>query len=130
MINLSPFYSFIGVNQSLPTTAYIKMIDIWMICSMLYPFFVVFLYSILEVLKNKSNSVKTASDDLVDSDQKYIIKKSGGGWIDLSKKNLSAVRIVSCILDWGLPLVVTIFIIIYWTFGVVNYYFSDIEHVC
>ena len=41
-------------------TAYIKMIDIWMIFSMFYPFLVVSLYSIMEVLKNKKNNVKTA----------------------------------------------------------------------
>ena len=38
-----------GISQSLPKTGYIKMIDIWMIFTMSYPFLVIFLYSCLEV---------------------------------------------------------------------------------
>ena len=53
--------SFIGVSQSLPMTAYIKMIDVWMIFTMMYPFCVVTLYSVMEVLKNKMTNTKTAA---------------------------------------------------------------------
>ena len=30
--------SFIGISNSLPTTSYVKMIDVWMIVSMVLPF--------------------------------------------------------------------------------------------
>ena len=30
--------SFLGISQSLPSTSYIKLIDIWMIFTMIYPF--------------------------------------------------------------------------------------------
>ena len=59
--------SFIGVSQSLPMTAYIKMIDVWMIFAMMYPFCVVTLYSVMEALKNKKTNTKTAALDCLDT---------------------------------------------------------------
>ena len=53
---LSAISSFIGVSQSLPATAYIKMIDVWMIFTMIYPFVVVTLYAIKEVIQKKISS--------------------------------------------------------------------------
>ena len=47
-----------GISQSLPKTGYIKMIDIWMIFTMSYPFLVIFLYSCLEVTLYLFISVK------------------------------------------------------------------------
>ena len=82
---------------------------------MLYPFLVVSLYSILEVLKNKKNKIKTAAGD----------------WIDKGNLlNSNTFKIVSFLLDWGLPLLVTIFIILYCTLGLVNYTSSDVENIC
>ena len=101
------------MSQSLPSTAYIKMIDIWMIFSMLYPFFVVLIYAILEVLEHTQNKVKTAVGDwMIEIDQGKLL------------------RTVSTILDWGLPLLVTTFIILYWTLGLVNYTWPDIDNIC
>ena len=37
--------SFIGISQTLPTTAYVKMVDVWMIVSMIVPFLEVALHS-------------------------------------------------------------------------------------
>ena len=92
-------------------TSYIKMIDIWMIFSMLYPFLVVSLYSIMEVLKNKNNKIVTAAGD----------------WVE--KGQLKTVKTISFLLDWGLPLLVTTFIFFYCTLGLVNYS-SDVENIC
>ena len=38
-----------GISQSLPQTGYVKMIDIWMIFTMSYPFFVIACYCGIEV---------------------------------------------------------------------------------
>ena len=103
------------MSQSLPTTSYIKMIDIWMIFSMLYPFFVVSLYSIMEVLKNKKNKIQT----------------SAGDWIEKGHlMNSRSVKTVAFLLDWGLPLLVIIFIIIYCSLGLVNYTYPDVDNIC
>ena len=41
--------SFMGISQSLPMTGYIKMIDIWMIFTMSYPFLVISLHCLQQV---------------------------------------------------------------------------------
>ena len=38
-----------GISEGLPKTGYIKMIDIWTIFALSYPFSVIALYSALEV---------------------------------------------------------------------------------
>ena len=40
-----------GISNSLPVTGYIKMVDIWMITTMAYPFSVIVLHCALEVSK-------------------------------------------------------------------------------
>ena len=42
--NILVTFSFMGISQSLPMTGYIKMIDIWMIFTMSYPFVVISLH--------------------------------------------------------------------------------------
>merc|ERR1719445_2993860 len=42
---------FISVSQSLPPTAYVKMIDIWLIFSQLIPFVEVLLHTYLDALR-------------------------------------------------------------------------------
>ena len=39
-----------GISQSLPQTGYVKMIDIWMIFTMSYPFFVIACHCGIEVI--------------------------------------------------------------------------------
>ena len=96
-------------------TAYIKMIDIWMIFAMMYPFCVVSLYSVIEALKNTKTKSQISSDAFTESR-------------DLKKNN--TIRIVSFLLDWGLPLLVIIFIIGFWAAGLANNASSKITNVC
>ena len=44
--------SFVGISQSLPTTSYIKMVDIFMIFTMVFPFVEVCLHATKQVLLN------------------------------------------------------------------------------
>ena len=44
-------HSFIGLSSSLPTTSYVKMIDVWMIFTMTFPLFEVSLHTYKEILK-------------------------------------------------------------------------------
>ena len=46
--------SFMGISSSLPQTAAVKMIDIWMIFTMMYPFTGVMLQSYLQVTRGTS----------------------------------------------------------------------------
>ena len=84
-------------------TAYIKMIDIWMIFAMIYPFSVVTLLAILEFLKGQDQDVPVA---MKIEKRTWKIKK--------------VVNMVNFMLDIGLPVIVTIFIIIFWILGINN----------
>jgi hypothetical protein len=97
-----------GVMQSLTVTAYIKMVDIWILFTMFYPFLSVSLYTIKELLKNK-------------------VKKVSGSWVEDDERKII---IVDYLLSWGLPLLMSIFTIIYWTVGLLNYVYPDLHSVC
>ena len=44
---------FIGIFKSLPNTAYIKLIDVWLICCLLMPFCEVLLHTSADFLRNR-----------------------------------------------------------------------------
>ena len=73
------------------------MIDVWMIFTMMYPFSAVTLYSVLEFLKEDDHNIPVP--------------------LDTSKRNIRAVRFL---LDYGLPSLASIFIIIFWLLGIIN----------
>ena len=93
-------------------TAYIKMIDIWMIITMLYPFSVVTLYSVMEFFKD---------DDLTTPAPFYPPAHSR------SKKTI---KITTFLLDFGLPVVVMIFIIFFWVLGIINTKTTSLHNTC
>ena len=84
-------------------TAYIKMIDIWMIFAMIYPFSIVTLYSILEFLKGQDQDIPVG------------MKIEKRNW-----KIKKVVKIINFLLGLGLPVLVIIFIIIFWILGLIN----------
>ena len=94
-------------------TAYIKMIDVWMIFTMLYPFCVVTLYSVLEFLKMK------------DQDIPVPVKNENKKW-----KVSKVVNLINFLLDFGLPVIVIIFIIIFWILGINNKNSPEIRKSC
>ena len=47
---------FISVMQSLPKTAYIKHIDIWLVICQLFPFAQIFLLTAMETLREGNGS--------------------------------------------------------------------------
>ena len=49
-------FSFIGISQTLPTTPYIKLIDIWMIFTMTFLFLEVLPHSTKDILRISKGS--------------------------------------------------------------------------
>ena len=94
-------FSFIGVSSSLPMTAYIKMIDVWMIFTMMYPFCIVTLYSIMELIKDDDICIS-----FMQGEQK--------------NKRQRTIKAVNCVLDYGLPLMAFLFIVIFCVLGFIN----------
>ena len=94
-------------------TAYIKMIDMWMIFTMLYPFCVVTLYSVLQFLVGQDQDIPVA------------MKIEKTNW-----KIKGAAKFVNFLLDFGLPAIVIMFIIIFWILGIANTASTKINHSC
>ena len=46
---------FISVSNNLPTTAYVKMIDVWLIFNLLLPFILVLLHTYMDSLRTETN---------------------------------------------------------------------------
>ena len=46
-------FSFIGISSGLPTTSYVKMIDIWMIFTMVIPLLEISLHTYTEIVRAK-----------------------------------------------------------------------------
>ena len=84
-------------------TAYIKMIEIWLICALFYPFSVVTLYSLLQLLEEKGQDIPVP------------MKVTKAAWT-----NKSVTKIVLFLLDLGLPVIFLIFIIIFWILGIIK----------
>ena len=43
---------FINVSNNLPKTSYMKMMDVWLLFNLMYPFFVVLLHTYMDTLRN------------------------------------------------------------------------------
>ena len=88
------------------------MIDIWLISAMLYPFCVVMLYSVSQFLK------------VHDQDIPVPMKIKKAAW-----KNKSVTKTVNFFLDFGLPGVFLIFIVIFCILGI-NNATSEVNNFC
>ena len=93
-------------------TAYIKMIDTWMIFTMFYPFSVVILYSILQFLNTRNQDIPISMKS----------EENGGNIRQVTE-------IVNFLLDYGLPVIVLIFMMIFWILGI-NHTSSEFSKSC
>ena len=100
-----------GVSWSLPTTAYIKMLDIWMIFCILYPFLIVILHTLSELLTQDQSKVRSLA----------AVKERA---CQLGKV------FVLLILRWGLPLLSCCFISTFWALGISNYFWPQVTQFC
>ena len=50
------FFSFLGISQSLPSTSYIKLIEVWMLFTMIYPFAEIVVLCLEDMLKAKQGA--------------------------------------------------------------------------
>ena len=57
MVNLTSSFLltriFINVSNNLPKTSYMKMVDVWLLFNLLYPFIVVLIHTYMDTLRNE-----------------------------------------------------------------------------
>ena len=99
------FFSFIGISQSLPTTSYVKIIDIWMIATMSFPFIEVFLHTYKEMLRTKMMTNAKVSP---------MIRKH-------EKQFEQKMKFCHLFSDWILPMTSLLFLGCFCILGLVNY---------
>ena len=63
---------FINVSNNLPKTSYMKMMDVWLLFNLLYPFIIVLLHTYMDTLRN--NEERDEND--VNSQNKVILIKT------------------------------------------------------
>ena len=47
------YFSFIGISATLPTTSYIKMLDIWMLFTMVFAFTEILVQALMETSRQR-----------------------------------------------------------------------------
>ena len=65
---------FISVSNSLPKTSYMKMMDVWLLFNLLYPFVVVLIHTRMDTLRDNEDEEEVANSSTVVEDGKSIIK--------------------------------------------------------
>ncbi len=128
---------FISVFNSLPTTAYIKMIDVWLIFNLLVPFSEVLLHTWIDSLREEDyreinhhgKSIKvnpknsgTIDVSLVDRDEKVEVMARKNYYDQMKSKNGKLLARVIMVARFGLPSVFGIFSVIYFIVGFSHYY--------
>ena len=85
---------FINVSNNLPKTSYMKMVDIWLLFNLIYPFSVVLIHTYMDTLRNDEMNI---SSDGIDKDARA--KK-----LDLAQKMsrvyIPGILLISSILYW------------------------------
>ncbi len=108
---------FISVYNSLPDTAYIKMIDVWLIFILLVPFFEVILHTIMDYAR--SNIAKDTRIHPMTLDHNLHAKHQH------TDCNLLLLRLASRAASVGLPVTVAAFAVIYFVVGFTHYHSYD-----
>ena len=107
-------FSFLGLSQSLPTTSYIKMIDIWMLFTMTIPFLEVIQHTTKEVLKGET-VVGPSKVDVV----RVKSAKDQGEEKEETKNTRTSIVLMRLAGQFMLPVISLIFIFTFWTVGLV-----------
>ena len=64
----------VQVNEGLPTTAYLKMIDIWLIFNLIVPFLLILVHTYMDTLRSEaSDAAKDQMFPSTDQDQQIMI---------------------------------------------------------
>ena len=136
---------FISVSNDLPKTSYIKMINIWLIFNLLFPFIEVLLHTYMDLLRdeedrninhhgttikpggddNESSVIKvnpvptTKSMDLVSRDEEIQVNalKRHYAALNQTKKNQRKLETCRRFALIYIPILAIFFVCVYWTVG-------------
>ena len=116
--------------ESLPATAYIKMMDIWMILMMLFPFLIVFLLTIRELFKNRNACRRESQVQSIERKDRTVQDTTPVFLPRMVMSNTDAVQRVNFLLNWGLPVIILLFSFSYWLFGMLYIFLGTSVGFC
>ena len=129
---------FASVSNNLPKTSYIKMVDIWLVASLImtftvvitsyhcFFFLIIFLKVLLQTLANsyrigeRSNENSKKFLDTRESMKKNIQNVYSDDYYDPK-----TVSVIKKVLFVGIPSIFLLFSVIYWLVGLYKYYISS-----
>ena len=85
---------FINVSNNLPKTSYMKMIDIWLLFNLIYPFSVVLIHTYMDTLRN--DEMKISNNDM----NKDVRAKKLHRAQKMSRVSIPGILLISSILYW------------------------------
>ena len=132
MVNLTAFLVlttlFISVSESLPPTAYVKMIDVWLIFSQLIPFVEVLLHTLIETMRDADERLinnhgefrtvqKIKVNTITPEEETDVFITKDRAKILLNIGETAAVK--------GIPVVIATFSTVYWSYGIYHYLYNE-----
>ena len=101
---------FIGISNSLPNTAYVKLIDLWLIGHLLIPFFEVILHTIIDLLRTEVARIE--------SERGFVKRANQPSSAESSATTKTILRAFIAFGKYGLPAIYTVLIIICSAYGI------------
>jgi len=108
-----------GLATSLPQTAYLKMIDIWLLFCLIMPFFVFMVLVMWELQKDKDGIMEWNSNEK----SMYGTKKPSPKTKSSTMRDWCGKRCV----QWFIIIFTAFFFVIYWMIAMIHYYVKQIK---
>ena len=85
---------FISVSNNLPKTSYMKMIDVWLLFNLLYPFVVVLLHTYMDTLRSdEDREINHHGEVITPGGDNHTAESSINGMEELFKKSSKVKRV-------------------------------------
>ena len=85
---------FINVSNNLPKTSYMKMVDIWLLFNLIYPFSVVLIHTYMDTLRN--DEMNSSSNDINKDVRAQKLDRAQ----KMSRVSIPGILLISSILYW------------------------------
>ena len=111
MMVLSSLY--ISVAESLPGTAYVKYVEIWLLANLIYPFIIVILHTFIQANRSEEQNFESHKKHR----KLKKINWTSGGIVQENKEEIAL-----AIGKYVVPILAAIFVFVYWGIGLMNKY--------
>ena len=114
MMVLSTLY--ISVSNSLPNTAYVKYVEIWLLGSLMYPFTIVIIHTFVQIYKKEEDlEIETKIINLRNDGEKFKNKSNWSKRITVQNKKKAEIGLIFA--KYIIPILAIMFSLVYWAAG-------------